>query len=400
MTHRITLAALGQGVLTMIHFNKAVRCCSRTLAVALAAAGIVTATSAEKTSAPTCVSWPGAQPPNLGSSNWLRGLDVLSSHEAWAVGEFDPQNGNPTATLIAHWDGSAWQGTTGGHGVLTDVAAVASSNAWAVGYRQSAGPSRTIILHWNGRFWRQLLPSPEGSLYGVAAISSQNVWAVGTQGHRSLIMHWNGSNWKRVASPNPGGLSNTNAFYSVDALSATRIWAVGEYTHRDVQKTLVARWNGSSWKHVASPNPVGTSGRNLNVLDGVTALSRSNVWAVGFDGAKSSDRNTLIEHWNGRSWNHVASPNPGASDGSVLADVAGISPGNVWAVGNYGPSTAHHGLVLHWNGSGWAQAATPDLGDMPGPNLSGVTATPTGRVWAVGRYFQGGPQLSLVIRCS
>jgi hypothetical protein len=49
-----------------------------------------------------------------------------------------------------------------------------------------------------------------------------------------------------------------------------------------VQKTLIARWKGSTWKHVASPNPVGTSGRNLNVLDSVTALSRSNIWAVGY----------------------------------------------------------------------------------------------------------------------
>jgi hypothetical protein len=318
------------------------------------------------------------------------------------VGEFDPQNGDPTATLIAHWDGSTWQGTAGGRGVLTDVAAVSSSNAWAVGYRQSAGPPRTIIMHWNGKFWNQLLPSPQGSLHGVAAISSKNVWAVGTQGNRSLIMHWNGSSWKRVPSPNPGGLSNTNAFYAVDALSATRIWAVGEYTHGDVQKTLIARWNGSRWRHVASPNPVGTSGRNLNVLDGVTALSRGNVWAVGFDGATSSDRNTLIEHWNGRVWKHVASPNPGGSNGSVLDDVAGVSPGDVWAVGSYGTgvSIAHQSLVVHWNGTGWTQVTTPDLGDFPGPDLSGVTTTPAGDVWAVGRYFQGGPQLSLAIRCS
>jgi hypothetical protein len=381
--------------------NRAAGRLSRAVAVMMAMAGIMAATSGAKAPAPACVSWPGAQPPNPGSSNWLRGADVLSSHQAWMVGEFDPQNGDPTATLIAHWDGSAWQGTTAGHGVLTDVAAVSSSNAWAVGYRQSAGPPRTIIVHWNGRFWNQLLPSPEGSLQGVAAISSKNVWAVGTQGHRTLILHWNGSSWKRVPSPNPGGLSNTNAFYAVDALSATRIWAVGEYTHGDVQKTLIARWNGSRWKHVVSPNPVGTSGRNLNVLDGVTALSRSNVWAVGFDGATSSERNTLIEHWNGRVWKHVASPNPGGSNGSVLDDVAGVSPSDVWAVGSYGTgvSIAHQSLVVRWNGTGWTQVTTPDPGDFPGPNLSGVTTTPGGAVWAVGRYFQGGPQLSLAIRC-
>jgi hypothetical protein len=384
----------------MIHVNKATNYFSRTLAVALVAAGIVAATSAEKSSAPTCVSWPGAQPPNPGSSNWLRGVDVLSAHEAWVVGQFDPQNGDPTATLIAHWDGSAWQGTTGRHGVLTDVAALSRTDAWAVGYRHSAGPYRTIIMHWDGRFWRQLLPSPAGLLYGVAAISSNNVWAVGSQGSRSLILHWNGTKWKQVASPDPAGTRNVSALYAVAALSPARVWAVGEYSSGNVRKTLAVRWNGSRWRQVTSPNPAGTSGRNLNVLDSVTALSRTNVWAVGYDGATSSDRNTLIEHWNGRVWKHVPSPNPGGSNGSVLDDVTGVSPANVWAVGFYGPSTAHLGLVVHWNGIGWTQVATPDLGDPPGPTLSGVTTTPAGEVWAVGIYIKGGPQLSLAIRCS
>jgi hypothetical protein len=58
------------------------------------------------------------------------------------------------------------------------------------------------------------------------------------------------------------------------------------------------------------------------------------------------------------------------------------------------------GLVLRWNGSRWTQVATPDLGDFPGPNLSGVTTAPDGAVWAVGTFFKGGPQLSLAIRCS
>jgi len=321
------------------------------------------------------------------------------------VGEFDPQNGDPTAALIAHWDGTQWQATTIGLGVLTDVAALSRTDAWAVGYRLVAGRYRAIIMHWNGKVWH-LLPTSVGPLYGVTAISSSNAWAVGSQarpdghGSSSLVLHWNGTRWKRVASPNPGGLSNANAFYSVDALSATRIWAVGVYTHGDVQKTLIARWNGSRWKHVASPNPVGTSGRNLNVLDGVAALSRTNVWAVGYDGVRSSDRNTLIEHWNGKAWKHIASPNPGASDGSVLTDVAAVSAGNIWAVGDYGPSTAHRDLVVHWNGSGWTQVATPDPGSAPGQNLSGVTTTPGGQAWAVGRYFDAGPVLSLAIRCS
>lgn len=43
-----------------------------------------------------------------------------------------------------------------------------------------------------------------------------------------------------------------------------------------MHKTLILRWNGARWVHVASPNP--GSG---NDLDGVAASSSANAWAVG-----------------------------------------------------------------------------------------------------------------------
>lgn len=69
----------------------------------------------------------------------------------------------------------------------------------------------------------------------------------------------------------------------------------------------------------------------LPVLNGVTAISANNIWAVGYN---NNMQQTLIEHWNGTKWNIVSSPNPG-SGGALLN--AGRVPGtsHVWAVGYY-----------------------------------------------------------------
>jgi hypothetical protein len=69
------------------------------------------------------------------------------------------------------------------HG-LNEVAAASASNAWAVGVRWTAGEvARTLIEHWNGSSWT-IVASPnigtvQDQLVAVAATSSTNAWAVG-----------------------------------------------------------------------------------------------------------------------------------------------------------------------------------------------------------------------------
>jgi hypothetical protein len=59
-------------------------------------------------------------------------------------------------------------------------------------------------------------------------------------------------------------------------------------------QTLIARWNGTAWSRVPSPNPVGGSS-----LSGVAATSTTNAWAVG---CTSNCAKTLILRWNGTAW--------------------------------------------------------------------------------------------------
>ena len=97
--------------------------------------------------------------------------------------------------------------------------------------------------------------------------------------------------------------------------------------------TLAEAWNGSTWKILATPNPVGPSGQIGDQLTAVVNLSPSDAWAVGGRGAIAAiTAGTLIEHWNGSHWTVVSSPTPGLL-GYELTGVAAVSDHDVWAVG-------------------------------------------------------------------
>src|SRR5437764_6844317 len=146
---------------------------------------------------------------------------------------------------------------------------------------------------------------PSG-LSGVAAVSATDAWAVGTSGSQmshgqTLIEHWDGAHWQIVKSPNPGSIYNS--LYAVTAVSATNVWAVGYYVNTTgVTQTLTEHWNGTSWSVVASPSPA----TGNNELVSVSAVSASAIWTEGFLTNNTSDQTpndqTQIEHWNGPHW--------------------------------------------------------------------------------------------------
>src|SRR5438270_413798 len=84
-----------------------------------------------------------------------------------------------------------------------------------------------------------------------------------------------------------------------------------------------------AWKVVSSPN----LGAYRNNLNGIIAISSSDVWAVGnFAVSNSSSSRTLTEHWDGQQWSIVPSPNVGSND-NLFTSVAAISTTDIWAAG-------------------------------------------------------------------
>jgi hypothetical protein len=266
------------------------------------------------------------------------------------------------------------------------IATIASNDIWVVGStRKNEDLIRTGAEHWDGSSW-SLSPTPdvgtgENMLNGVDASASKDVWAVGYSGHDTLIEHWDGTQWGVVTSPN-ADISGDNTLTSVDALSSTNAWAVGSSRTATSRKSLIQRWNGTSWTIVSSPNP-GTLG---NSLLGVDAAAPSDIWAVGWKNSGEGLQSLLL-HFDGTGWTEAAPvPKVGTGD-NVLTGVSVVSSDDVWASGYYVEDTQYKTLTLHYNGTTWSHVPSPNGADGTSI-LTGVDATSATNAWAVGFEYR------------
>lgn len=335
----------------------------------------------------------------------LLGVAAISATDAWAVGSTDEVTQAQSKTIAQHWNGTQWTTVASANpgrssslnagNVLNAVAAVSSNNVWAVGFYWKDSLFKTLIEHYDGRRWAQVSsPNPGATgnnvLQAVSVVSANDIWAVGYYENDigasvTLTMHYNGSGWSVVSSPSP---DTGNALRAVTAVASNDVWAVGYYyeSATGLLKTLTEHYNGSSWSIVSSPSP---GAYFSNILNGVTAVSATNVWAVGnYEDSSSGATDTLLEHWDGASWSQVTSPNVNDVYGSQnkLNGVTAISASNIWAVGFYRTpdiSPNHQALTMHYDGASWTIVSAPSPG--PGVELNAVAAG-GGNVWAVGAY--------------
>lgn len=311
--------------------------------------------------------WSSVPSPNPSTSdNRLSGVSAVSNNDAWAVGYDDVPAGDHQA-LILHWDGAQWAQVPSpdlgsGQSQLNAVSAVSATDAWAVGtYINTISDSETFVLHWDGSAWTlatSVSPASSNILAGIDADSSGDAWAVGYDGGATLTLHWNGTAWSKVGSPDPS--NQVNRLAAVSATSASDAWAVGydDRTKGPTNVTLILHWNGSTWSRVFSPSP----GDDWNDLYGVSAVSRTDAWAVGAYQGLTRFGGPLVLHWNGTGWRRVSAPNPGsgAGDANILVGVSGVAPNDAWAVGTHdyisaGNRVRNVGLILHWNGTSWVR---------------------------------------------
>jgi hypothetical protein len=331
----------------------------------------------------------------------LNSTAAVASNDIWAVGTVG--DGTTTSTvqnsepLIEHFNGTTWRVVSSPlpkfGGELNAVAALASNNVWAVGQMNSTSTAGgfpiaiPLIEHWDGTHWsivESANPSPVlgAQLLGIATISANNILAVGTG---DLVEQWNGAKWSIVTSPafSPGGTLN-----AISADSSTDVWAVGANSNG---MPLALHFNGRAWSQVTVAVPATTGSSFPSAFHGVTAISPTNVWAVGTSRANVYPFPTtaLVEHFDGTSWSIVPSPNPEAGivfPGSFgLLAIAAISATDIWAVGTFSDPSSSLDLPLteHWDGTSWSMVSSANVtGKMN--VLSGVTARSDGTIVAVG----------------
>jgi hypothetical protein len=318
--------------------------------------------------------------------NVLEAIDAAGDDDIWVVGRHAPY---PYRTLTEHWDGSAWTVVPSPNlgndsNFLEDVSARAADDAWSVGYFIDPDVPRalSLILHWDGAQWDRI-PAPHvgknsNILHGVAAIAPDDVWAVGEMfTSKGLVLHWDGARWDVVPTP---GFGQVTTFVGVEALASDDVWVIGASTN-----AFFLHWDGATWTTVPA-----VAGQPVPFAMGL--ISPDDAWAVGV----SSDFKTTTQHWDGSAWTAVPSPNVGSFT-NALTGVAGVATDDVWAVGSFYDFSRilTRTMVQHWDGRRWSVVDTPDI-DASTNTLQAVTVTPDRHVWAAG--FGPGQGESLVER--
>lgn len=194
-------------------------------------------------------------------------------------------------------------------------------------------------------------------------------------------------------APGVAAVSGTcSSLNSVTAVSATDVWAVGVVcsTSGSAARTLTMHFNGSSWRVVKSANKGGFD----NQLYDVVALSHRNAWAVGTYAKNSRGLDgPLIEHFNGTGWHVVTTP-PVTSGATTLRSIAAVSARDIWAVGYWRRDNAGGAVALHWDGTAWHRAKAPAGTSYM---LHAVTAVSADDVWATGERTTNGHQATLAM---
>ncbi len=274
---------------------------------------------------------------------------------------------------------------------LVAVSADSPTDVWAVGNYQQGHHLYTLVERWDGSSWQQIkAPTPPGKLggqlSGVSALSPTDVWAVGfiSEDHqmRTWILHWDGHSWRRVSSPNPSNPRAPNWLTGVTAVSSTDVWAVGWDIGGPTggYRALAEHWDGTSWKVVRTPD-LGVHGGEFT---SVSAQSPTNVWAVG-TAYTHSGIDVLVERWDGRTWTRWQAPSGAGQNWVNSVSVDG--PQDAWVAGWVYSWEDHldRPVLLHWDGRSWTRTSAPNPGArFGGTQLTGAAAISPNDVWVVG----------------
>jgi hypothetical protein len=252
----------------------------------------------------------------------------------------------------------------------------------------------------NSTFNTVASPSSSGdSLFGnnaLAAISPTDIWAAGTTTNTSvnkfqtLIEHWDGTSWTQISSANVlvGGQITDNRLEGISAVSATDIWAVGAYRNAsNIYQPLAEHYDGTAW---TLKNPTWATAGDT-ALYSVKAINSTTVWAVGFFRLNNaSPSQTLSLRYNGAIWDQImtVNGNNGMTSNALLA-LAANGTNDVWAVGRWVDSTfAGHTLIEHFDGTAWTLSPSPNAYPT-GSRLYGVATLGPNAAWAVGYAWDG-----------
>ncbi|HEY1331512.1 MAG TPA: hypothetical protein VGH10_08565 [Actinomycetota bacterium] len=228
--------------------------------------------------------WHVVSAPSQNAYTSLHSLSATSADDVWASGtiEYHRRASDP---LVEHWDGTTWSVAPVPPSPkqaerLFGVAATSSNDVWVGGqaYPGNGVFTATLVLHWDGSAWTRVdNPNPAihgfNVFYDLAAVSSDDVWAVGTtSNNRPLTEQWDGTRWRIVDV----SVAHGEQLGGVAAARSTDVRATGDFP---LLRPVVMGWDGTRW----SEQPTPPTPKSHAVLLGI-AFGAGVYWAVGWTG--------------------------------------------------------------------------------------------------------------------
>src|SRR5262249_33156250 len=149
-------------------------------------------------------------------------------------------------------------------------------------------------------------------LKGVSCTASTACTAVGSyyveseSKYKTLVERWNGTTWSTQTSTNPASGSAESAMLAVSCSSSTSCLTVGTANNAPLAET----WTGPPGSPQPSPPP---SPAVEATLSGISCTSSTACTAVGANKestTKGTYKKPLAERWNGTSWSVQTVPSP------------------------------------------------------------------------------------------
>jgi hypothetical protein len=192
---------------------------------------------------------------------------------------------------------------------------------------------------------------PSAAVVAMGASSAADAWLFLGYNDRRTALRWNGRRWRKQGIP--GWVIQRNAFefdknVALD-FGGRDMWVfsldAGGFGRA---RPYAARYDGARWTRASLPG----------VITAVSALSASDIWAVGF--LKTHPRTFVVMHWTGHRWQVVTIPTAGerSSRTYFLSDPVAVSSSDVWLTRSV--RVRHRAkpdaqFLLNWNGASWTR---------------------------------------------
>jgi len=218
----------------------------------------------------------------------ITGITAISSSDIWATG-YVASNGETTFTM--HWNGTGWTQISSPNVANTNnwlygVAAVSSNDVWAVGsyYDQTSQQSQSLTMHYeydsasSSNQWKiKSNPGGAGSfLSAVAAVSSSDVWAVGLANPAGTFTEHYAPRTPLILIPGvmESNFAVTGASFTTNVTSClnqtnSNTYSHGELVWFDIGKVADGTYGCTNYLDVLALQPDGQTGVHSQIgLDG------------------------------------------------------------------------------------------------------------------------------------